>query len=66
MSNKILRIQEVTELTGLSRATIWRKERAGIFPIRKQLGLNSVGWLESDVQQWLTNLPNFIHHKEAL
>ena len=40
MNNKILRFQEVTELTGLSRSTIWRKERLGVFPTRKPLGLN--------------------------
>ena len=65
MSNKILRIHEVTKLTGLSRATIWRKERKGLFPSRKQLGLNSVGWFECDVQQWLENLPTVKHHKGA-
>jgi prophage regulatory protein len=63
MNNKILRIHEVTKLTGLSRATIWRKEREGLFPARKQLGLNSVGWLESDIKQWLENLPSVKHHK---
>lgn len=65
MNNKILRFQEVTELTGLSRSTIWRKERLGLFPKRKQLGLNSVGWLESDIQQWLENLPSSNTHKGA-
>ena len=63
MNNKILRFQEVTELTGLSRSTIWRKERLGLFPKRKQLGLNSVGWYESDIQQWLENLPSVKHDR---
>ena len=65
MNNKILRIHEVTKLTGLSRATIWRKEREGLFPARKQLGLNSVGWFECDIQQWLENLPSVKHDKGA-
>lgn len=65
MNNRILRFQEVIELTGLSRSTIQRKEQVGLFPKRKQLGLNSVGWLESDIQQWLENLPNVKHHKGA-
>ena len=65
MNNKILRFQDVTELTGLSRSTIWRKERLGLFPKRKQLGLNSVGWLASDIQQWLENLPSSNTHKGA-
>ena len=66
MNNKILRFQEVTELTGLSRSTIWRKEREGKFPTRKQLGLNSVGWLESDIQRWVEKLPCSNIYKEAL
>lgn len=65
MNNKILRFQEVTELTGLSRSTIWRKERLGLFPKRKQLGLNSVGWLESDIQKWMESLPSVKHDKGA-
>jgi prophage regulatory protein len=65
MNNKILRYQEVIELTGLSRSTIWRKEQAGLFPTRKQLGLNSVGWLASDVQHWLENLPSSTHKGAA-
>ncbi len=54
---KILRISEVLDLTGLSRATIWRKEREGTFPQRVQLGENSVGWKSDEVIQWLENLP---------
>ncbi|QBJ63534.1 AlpA family phage regulatory protein [Pseudoalteromonas sp. DL-6] len=65
MNNKILRTKEVIKLTGLSRSTIRRKERLGLFPKRKQLGLNSVGWLESDIKQWLENLPSVKHHKGA-
>lgn len=65
MNNKILRFQEVTELTGLSRSTIRRKELVGQFPTRKQLGLNSVGWLSNDIQRWLENLPSARHLKGA-
>lgn len=50
---RILRIGEVKSRTGLSRTTIWRKEKAGDFPARVRLGANSVGWPESEVEEWI-------------
>ena len=53
---KVLRLPSVSEMTGLSRVTIWRKERAGKFPSRVQLGPNSVGWIEEEVEDWIETL----------
>lgn len=53
----ILRTNDVIQLTGLSRSTLWRLERAGNFPERIQLGANSVGWLEADINAWLDSRP---------
>jgi prophage regulatory protein len=53
----ILRTADVTRLTGISRTTIWREERAGRFPSRIRLGANSVGWLEDEVRAWLESRP---------
>lgn len=57
MSDKILRPREVVVRTGHSRTTLWRKVKAGKFPAPKELGPNSIGWLESDIDTWLANLP---------
>ena len=57
MLDKFLRAPAVTALTGLSRTTIWRRERAGEFPRRRQLGGNCVGWLESAVCTWMQTRP---------
>jgi prophage regulatory protein len=54
---RLLRLNEVVALTGLSRMTIWRMERTGAFPSRRQLGGNSVAWLESDVHEWIESRP---------
>lgn len=56
-ANSILRAGDVSDRTGLSRITIWRKVRAGDFPAPRQLGAHSIGWLESEVDDWLTSLP---------
>lgn len=53
----VLRTTDVTRLTGLSRTTIWREERAGHFPPRIRLGANSVGWLEDEVLGWIAARP---------
>jgi prophage regulatory protein len=48
-----LRLRQVVSVTGLSRMTIWRLERAGEFPRRRQLGARSVAWLQSEVDAWI-------------
>ena len=55
--DRILREKEVGERTGLSRATRWRKIKAGEFPQPVQLSSRSVGWRESEVNAWLANRP---------
>lgn len=53
--DRIIRTKEVQEMTGLSRTTIWRMERKGEFPNRVSLGVGSVGWKLSEVNQWVKN-----------
>jgi prophage regulatory protein len=48
-----LRWSTVQEICGLSRVTIWRRERDSRFPRRRQLSANSVGWLKSEVDAWV-------------
>ena len=50
---KILRPNAVSEKVGLSKTTIWRRERDGDFPRRLQLGGKAVGWHESEVDEWI-------------
>ena len=54
---RLLRIKEVAFMTGLSRMTIYRLERAGEFPQLRRLGIHSVAWLEHDVSHWVSTLP---------
>jgi prophage regulatory protein len=54
---KLLRSKDVIKITGLSRMTIWRLEKAGKFPPRRRLGVNSVAWLEGDVDAWISSRP---------
>ena len=54
---RFLRVREVMQMTGLSRMTTYRLELAGKFPKRRQLGENSVAWLESDITAWAESRP---------
>ena len=50
---------EVIDITGLSRTTIWRRERDGSFPQPIRLGgehTRAVGWREQDIYDWIDNL----------
>ena len=54
---RILRAPEVVARVGLSRVSIWRRERCGDFPARRQLGPNCVGWVESEIAAWIESRP---------
>ncbi len=50
---RIVRRDEVSKLTGLARATIYKKVADGSFPAPIRLGTRSVGWRLSDIIAWL-------------
>lgn len=54
MGIRILNLKQVREKTSLSRPTIWRMEREGRFPSRRQIASNRVGWVEEEVDAWLS------------
>ena len=50
---RLLRFPAVRHMTGLSRSTIWRLERAQTFPRHVRLSANTVAWLEDDIKDWI-------------
>ena len=48
-----LRRKQVETRTGLSRSTIYQYIKDGVFPKPVPLGPRAVGWLESDVSEWI-------------
>jgi len=57
MADRIVRTEEVLQRTGAGRTTLWRWQREGRFPRRRQIGPGIVGWLESEVTGWLESRP---------
>lgn len=50
---KIIRLKQVMDVTGLARSTIYKHIADGVFPGAIPLGGRSVGWLESEIQDWI-------------
>ncbi len=53
MTTRLIRIDEVKYLTGLSRATIYRYMKDGLFPLSLSLGGGSTAWSEQEICSWI-------------
>lgn len=50
---RIIRLKEVIDSTGLARSTIYKYIDEGSFPKPVSLGGRSVGWVETEVHDWI-------------
>lgn len=50
---RVLRIKAVLEKTGLGKTTLYKLIGIGSFPSPIPLGERIVGWLESEVDNWI-------------
>jgi len=55
MAKVVLRLPLVKARTGLSRRTIYLRIAEGSFPKPVSLGDRAVGWLESEIESWLSS-----------
>lgn len=55
--DQILREPEVLKIVKLSRSTVWRLEKAGLFPRRKRIGVRAVAWSLEEIQRWISSRP---------
>jgi len=53
MADTILRLPSVRARTGLSRSTIYLRISEDRFPKPISLGGRAVGWIESEIDEWL-------------
>jgi predicted DNA-binding transcriptional regulator AlpA len=53
LTRRIIRLAETSKKVGLSVSQIWRLEQSGDFPGRVQIGLNSVGHHEDEIDDWI-------------
>lgn len=59
----ILTYKEVSKLTGLHRASIWRAARDGRFPSPVKLKGHRVGFMEAEVQDWIAARPRVTYER---
>ena len=50
---RFLRLPEVLARTGLSRSTVYVRLDEGRFPRPVSLGGRAVGWIESEIEEWI-------------
>lgn len=55
MPRKILRMPIVLDRTGLSRSTVYQRVTEGRFPRPVSLGARAVGWIETEVEEWIAS-----------
>lgn len=53
MPHTVLRLPAVKARTGLSRSNIYQKMSEDKFPKPISLGSRAVGWIESEINDWL-------------
>jgi len=54
LQHKFLRLPQVKSTTGLSKSSIYARISEGTFPKQISLGPRLVVWVESDIQNWIT------------
>ena len=54
---RLIRIEEVLAITGISKSVIYEMIKRGEFPRQRRIGQRSVGWHQSDIDDWLDSLP---------
>ena len=57
-SNNILKIPAASKKAGISRSTIYKLEALGDFPKKIKLSPRSIGFLESEVDDWIAQKAN--------
>ncbi len=53
MSDSFLRLADVQRRVAFSRSTIYLMISRGEFPKQLSLGARAVGWLKSEIDQWI-------------
>lgn len=65
LGERILRLPDVKAKTGLSRSSIYQRMRAKTFPPAVMITEYAVGWKLSDIDRWISQLPERRPHFNA-
>jgi len=56
-TQRMLRLPQVIDLTGLGRDSIYRLGNAGCFPKPRKLSKRASAWREDEVRAWIESRP---------
>ena len=51
----VVRMPDVVTMTGMSRPTVYRMIKDGMFPASIKLSPGAVGWLRTEIEQWVAD-----------
>jgi prophage regulatory protein len=52
---RVLSMKTVLDRVPISRTTLWRMVREGLFPPHIKLSANRIGWIEEDIDAWIAS-----------
>ena len=55
MKQALLRFPDVINRTGLKRSSIYTRLKEGTFPKPIKIGERAIAWIESEIDQWITD-----------
>jgi prophage regulatory protein len=56
-AERLYRLREVLDVTGLSRAAIYRALAAGTFPLPVRIGARAIAWHGREIEEWIAARP---------
>ena len=63
MTQRIIRLSEVISRTGMSRSSIYERIKDGSFPSPIKITNHAVGWIEKEVDAWISDYGNLTLNK---
>ena len=55
LTQKLLRLPQVKQATGLSKSAIYARIAEGTFPRQIPIGPRLVVWVDADIQNWISD-----------
>jgi predicted DNA-binding transcriptional regulator AlpA len=57
IDDELWSVRKITAKTGLGRSTLYKYVSGGHFPRQRRLGPGRVGWLASEIRDWMATRP---------
>ncbi len=55
---KLFRLNQVKEITGLSRSSLYQMMDRGLFPRSINIGSRAIAWTDASIQEWIESRIN--------